>query len=521
MTTKIEPIFLAANEFASPTNSSALWDGDKFFGGFGGTNIYSIDYWTLRERSAQLFTENLYARGLIRRLVTNIINTGLGLESTPDEKIIGVPEDSLNDWREDVENRHALWGANPLLCDFNGRQTYGQIQKEIYREALVEGDVLVIVHIDEVTGFPKVQLVSGKLVEDPEDPGNRNIQHGVEIDKKGRHVAYWVTQENGRSKRVPAWGGNSGRRVAWLFYATDKRKDDVRGQPLLSLMLQSLKEIDRYRDAAVRKAIINAIIAMYIRKDADKMGTKPMTGAAVRRGSGTVEDNTGTERTFNLQEQVPGVYFEELQTGEVPVPYSTQGTDVNFGAFEAAVLASIAWANEIPPEILQLGFSHNYSASQAAVNEFKMYLNSERSRVGEGLLQPIWIEELTSNVLLGKVSAPGFLEARNDPRQWDVFGAWVSADWSGAIKPAVDINKMATGFQTMTSEGWTTNERAAREISGTKFRKNIKRLKKENELKAEALAPLVEARRAFGGGDRPMAEALDTLEGAIDALEGK
>jgi capsid protein len=215
------------------------------------------------------------------------------------------------------------------------------------------------------------------------------------------------------------------------------------------------------------------------------------------------------------------VYFEELQTGEVPVPYSTQGTDVNFGAFEAAVLASIAWANEIPPEILQLGFSHNYSASQAAVNEFKMYLNSERSRIGEGLLQPIWIEELTSNVLLGKVDAPGYLEARQDPRQWDVYGAWTSADWSGAIKPAVDINKMADGFRKMTNEGWTTNERASREISGTKFRKNIKRLKKENELKAEALAPLVEAQRALAGGEAPVAEALDTLESAIDALEGK
>jgi capsid protein len=282
-----------------------------------------------------------------------------------------------------------------------------------------------------------------------------------------------------------------------------------------------LKEIDRYRDAAVRKAIINAIIAMFIRKDADKMGTRPMTGAAVRRGSGTVEDNSGTERTFNLSEFTPGVYFEELQTGEVPVPYSTQGTDVNFGAFEAAVLASIAWANEIPPEILQLGFSHNYSASQAAVNEFKMYLNSERSRIGEGLLQPIWIEELTSNVLLGKVDAPGYLEARQDPRQWDVYGAWTSADWSGAIKPAVDINKMADGFRKMTNEGWTTNERASREISGTKFRKNIKRLKKENELKAEALAPLVEAQRALAGGEAPVAEALDTLESAIDALEGK
>lgn len=510
--------FLSADDFTSPVNSGALYDGDKFFGGFGATNVFTIDYWTLRHRSAQLFTENLYARGLIRRLVTNIINTGLGLESTPDEKIIGLPEDSLNDWREDVENRYHLWAKNPTLCDYYGRQTYGELQKEAYREALVEGDILVVLHIDEVTGFPKVQLVSGSLVEDPDQEVDNDIVHGVELDAQGRHVAYWVTQDNG-STRIPAYGPSSGRRVAWMFYGTDKRKDDVRGQPILSLILQSLKELDRYRDATVRKAVINAIIAMFIQKDADKMSTKPMTGGAVRRGSGTVTDNTGTERTFNLSEHTPGVYFEELQTGEKPVPYSIQGTDVNFGAFEASIVNAIGWANETPPEILQLGFSHNYSASQAATNEYKIYQNMERTRIGDGILQVVWVEYFTSSVMMGKIAAPGFLEARNDPTQWDIFGAWTSADWSGAIKPAVDLLKMAKGYHQMVTEGWITNERTARELSGTKFRKNIKRLKKENELKAEALAPILAAQAAFNNNSGE--DVVDALESVItDALEG-
>ena len=55
---------------------SSILDGDKFAGGFGTTNVYThIDYWTLRERSGQLFRENLYAKGLVRRLITNEINT--------------------------------------------------------------------------------------------------------------------------------------------------------------------------------------------------------------------------------------------------------------------------------------------------------------------------------------------------------------------------------------------------------------------------------------------------------------
>ena len=102
-------------------------DGDKFFGGFGPTKLFTTDYWTLRKRSDQLFKENLYARGLIRRLITNEINTGLTPEVAPDELLIGLPEDSLNDWTEEVENRFLIWGKNPEQCDWKHRATFGAI----------------------------------------------------------------------------------------------------------------------------------------------------------------------------------------------------------------------------------------------------------------------------------------------------------------------------------------------------------------------------------------------------------
>ena len=478
--------------FVSPVNS-ASFDGDKFYGGFGATQVFTADYWTLRERSAQLFTENLYARGLVRRLVTNVINTGLTLEAMPDEAIIGVAPDSLTDWTESTESRHALWAADPASCDYHRRRPFGEIQKDMYREALVEGDVLVVLHVDPRTGLPAVQLINGRLVSTPMgvDAG-LDIRHGVELDRHGRHVAFYVTQADGTSTRIAATGAASGRHVAWLFYGTDKRADDVRGQPMLSLILQSMKELDRYRDAALRKAVTNSIVAMFIEKSEDKPGTLPISGGAVRKGSGVATDNTGTPRRFNIAEQVPGMVIEELQQGERPVPHSTAGTDVNFGAFEASIVHAMAWANEVPPEILQLAFSSNYSASQAATNEFKLYLNMERTRIGAAVLQSVYVEWLTGSVLTGKVSAPGFLEARVDPSLRDVFASWTSADWSGAIKPSVDLLKQARGYGEMVDRGWLTDDRAARELTGTKFSKNIKRQKKANEMKADAMAPLAE-----------------------------
>ncbi|ARB06245.1 portal protein [Shewanella phage SppYZU01] len=512
---ELDPFAYSGQTAFSPWESS-IYDGGKFFGGFGPTQIQLTDYWTLRARSAQLFNENLYARGLIRRLVTNEINTGLTPEAAPDEQIIGVAEDSLNDWTETVENRFGIWSKSPELCDWKATSTFGAIQRAARAEALISGDVLVVLRQSQRTKLPMVQLVSGSKVQTPLG-GEVNIRkghvirHGVEFDTVGRETAHWIKQDDGSSKRIPAFGEKSGRRISWLVYGSDKRLDDVRGQPLLSLVLQSLKEIDRYRDSAQRKAVINSVLAMFIEKTEDKAGTLPVTGGAVRRDKATTTDSDGKKRSFNIANQIPGLVMEELQTGEKPVGFHSQGTDVNFGTFEEAIIQAVAWANEIPPEILRLAFSNNYSASQAAINEFKIYLNKVWSDWGETFCTPVYVEWLLSETLLQKIRAPGLLDSWRDPRKYDIFGAWVSTDWYGSIKPSTDMLKQAKGSKMLVDEGWSTNAREARITTGTKFSKNIKRLKRENELKVEAARPLAEFRAEFG--DQVAEETIGALDG--------
>lgn len=517
--TKLSVDDLRASAVTPPNPVQGWYGGDKYPGGFGPTQIFDVDYWTLRERSAQLFTENLYARGLIRRIITNEINTGLTLEAKPDESILGVASDSLSDWSEDTENRFELWAKNPELCDYKGRQTFGEIQRVALTEALIAGDVLFVLHVSPVTGLPLVQLISGDCVRTPliapEIAEGHSIYEGVELDDKGRHVAYWVEQETSEvvtapSIRIPVQGEQSGRRVAWMVYGTDRRMGDVRGQPLLSLVMQAIKEIDRYRDAALRKATLNAIIAFFIKKTENKPGSLPISGGAVRRSTSSVDDVDSTVREFGISQHIPGMIIEELQQGEEPVPHSTAGTDVNFGPFEKAILDAIAWANGIPPEIYKLAFTDNYSASQAAINEYKMTLNMRRTKTGEESLQPIYVEWLVSSVIDKRIRAPGFLDAWRDPKQYDIFAAWVASDWSGAIKPSTDVLKQAKGYKLLNNEGWITNDRATRELTGTKFSKNIKRLRIENEMKAAAARPLLELEQEFGKSETE--RALTKLE---------
>lgn len=548
-----EPVSRSAGETAIPTltvdqilsaadvtqnyNSPQDIDygGDKFLGGFGPTQLLRLNYWELRARSAQLFHENLFARGLVRRLVTNEINTGLSLESMPEESILGVPEDSLTDWSEDVERRFELWGKYPLACDYEQENTFAWIQATARREAIIEGDILCVILQNPLTQRPYVKLISGRKVQTPwtEDgtkpkiPKTHTILHGVEKDANGRKVAYWVQMDDGKFQRLEAFGKRSGRRISWLVYGTDKRKDDVRGEPLLSVILQSLKEVDRYRDAVQRKAVINSILALFVQKGEAKPSSLPFRGGAVKNSTATVTDSSGDTRDFNVANQIPGLTIEEMQHGETVVGFGNEGINQEYGAFETAMLRAVAWANEIPPEILFLSFANNYSASQAAINEFKMYLNMKRTGIGAQLCQPIYVEWILSEVQLRRITANGMIEAWRDPMEYEIFCAWTLADWSGAIKPSTDLVKTAKGYGMMMDRALITGDRASRETTGTKYSRNAKKRKKENELLVESLTPLAEFKQQFAqiadellnnanGGNSMDAEAI--VEQTAEAL---
>ena len=502
----------------NPSVMPGLYNGEKFASGFGDTFLYEDDYWVLRARSSQLFKDNLYARGIIRRLVNNEINTGLVPEALPEELIIGVAEDSLADWSEDVETRFQLYANDKELCDYAGNRTFGQLQSLVRFESLVAGDILVVLVPNRDTGLPMVKLVNSNAVMTPPaeytHKMKNDIHHGVEVDKRGRQVAYWVQLDDDQGfERIPAYGPRTGRRIAWLVYGIERRVNEHRGTPFLALMLQSIRELDRYRDAVQRKAVVNSIVAMFIRKDKDKVSTLPITNSSVRRDT-VVENAQGSSsgpRRYNIEKHTPGVVFEELQEGEEPVPVSSAGTDLAFKEFEEAIVNTGGWANEIPPQVLRLDFSNSYSASQAATNALKIYLNRARGDFSTAFCKPVYEDWLLSSVIIGKVNAEGFFDAWNDPQQHDVYNAWISSDWSGAIKPSIDLLKQVNAYNKLIAAGLITRDQAAKELTGKKFSKNVSRLRKENEQLLKANEVLLNAGIEVENPESDLAAAINRL----------
>lgn len=509
----------------------SVFDGDKFPGSFGLTKDFTfVDYYTLRIRSVQLFKENPYARGIIRRLIRNEIAGGLNLDADPHVDYLGISEEQGTEWTEAVETLYALWASDPIQCDWKHEKQKWEIDEEARQTAIISGDVLQVQRFDRKTLMPIVEYIDGVHIQTPlgYQPRNGNkIVYGVEMDKQGRHVAYHVQTWTGttfESRRIPVYGERSKRRIAKLIYGSDKLIDDVRGEPLLSAVFYMLKEMDRYRDAELRAAVVNAMLAYFITNENGGPGSRPVTGGAQKAGSVTVTEPQG-ERKTNFAINRPGVVFEEMNTGEKPESFDTKRPNVNFKAFEAATVDAIAWFVELPPEIARLMFQSNFSASRQANNEFNGYLQVRNKRNGVDFCQPIYENFVIIASIQNLITTPGLREAAL-ANERNTIKAWTHAEWSGISRPSVDIKKDVDALAKGIEYRITDYDYACRRITGQSFKTVLKKIALQNKLleqygissKADESNNGEPVPQPLPGGGQP-AEQTEQIQNVISMIE--
>ena len=478
------------------TAAAWMYDGEKYEGGFGDTNLLDVqDYYLLRLRSRQLFSSNPAARGIIRRMLTNEVHTGLQLEATP-SVILGLSKEEKTVFTDDVEARFKLWSNSKEVASHDRSMTFPQLEEAVRMEALVGGDCLVVLRHRDATGTISVELVNAERLSGRGDGLAKGhticLGGGIELDSNGMQVAYWV---NGT--RVAAYGQKTKRRKAFMVYGTEKKIGEHRGVPILGIILQSLRETDRYRDSAQRKAVINSLLTMFIKRSADTDGKIPITGRAIKTGE-TLDDATVEDtRTFSGLGTNPGVIINTLEKGEIPEAFQPNGSDQSFGEFESAIMRGVAWALEMPVAILTLVFGSNYSASQAEINEYIMYLEKARYKFATSFHQPVYQEWLEMELISGRIkNYRALLDLLSG--DWTVKAAWAAADWIGSIKPNTDLAKMAKGMVILVENGFMSPKVASRRFSGAKFEKNVSDLLEANTLLAEAKRPMLELKKEYG-----------------------
>ena len=409
----------------------------------------------LRDRSRDLVRNAPIAGGAIATVVSNVVGTGLTLQSTIDAEALGLSDEAASAWQGDIERRWRLWSGS-IDCDVTRRQTFYGLQALALRTTLESGDSLVLTPMLRRPGQPaalSLQLIEADRVCNRDFLADTpQLTGGVEMDGLGAPVAYHVLRQHPGDRRrvglewdrVPAYGGRTQRRNALHLY-TQLRPAQTRGVPYLAAVIEPLKQLERYTDAEIMAAVVAGMFTVFVKSEGG--GLSPLDSA--------IGPNTGSGApTANWDGKLGNGLVIDLAAGESIETADPGRPNANFDPFVSAIIKQIGVALELPFEVLMKHFSSSYSASRAAMLDAWRFFRNRRDWLAEQLCRPIYELWLDDAVASGVVAAPGYIA---DPmvRQAYLGARWVG-DAPGSIDPAKDANaaekRLAIGISTLASE---------------------------------------------------------------------
>lgn len=438
-----------------------------------------LDLPTLRSRSRDLARNECIGTGIINTKVTNVVGSGLRLQSMVDWKYLGMTEEQASAWQSNTEREFRLWSESKL-CDLEKKNNFYELQGLAFRSVLENGDVFALLPVAENTGMPygtRVQLIEADRISNPDFKDDTDtLAGGVERDEFGAPVAYHISKQHpgARNRTVTQWhkfdafGEITGRRNVLHLYKT-LRIGQTRGVPDLSPVIEKIRQLGDYTESEATAAVVSSLFTAFIKTEGGE-SLAPMDPVAETGGKTSDKDyKMGSGAILDL---MPG---EDITFANPNRPNSA------FESFVESVMRQIGMAVELPFEIMIKHFTSSYSASRAAMMEAWKFFRTCREWLADNYCQPIYEEWLTEAVALGRISAPGFLNG--DPA---VRKAYLGSQWIGPARGFIDELKEIKAAELRVGMGVSTLAEETSQLTGGDWEQKHAQRAKEVKARRES-----------------------------------
>lgn len=457
---------------------------------------------TLRQRGRMLYMAAPVAASAINTVRTKMIGTGLKLKCSVDRDVLGISKEAAQKWQKRTETEFKMWAERAANCDAQGMNNFYELQSIAVKAWLMSGDTFAALkHVfgDKFTPYSlRLQLIEADRVRTPlssetldyssgvygategrTKSGNR-IHDGVEVDKNGRIVAYYVHNcypnqvmwdDAPDFTRVEARGELTG--IPHILQIMDgERPDQYRGVTYLAPVIEVLLQSRRYTESELVAALIQSMMTGWIEREdnAESMGF--LDNEDGTDGSDEDEDDNIGGAEYQMR---PGEVYK-LKKGEKIVFGNPNIPTANFAEFMDSIFKMAGAALEIPKEVLLKEFTASYSASKGALEEMAEMIKMRRSWFVSDFCKPVYEAWLAEAVAIGRISAPGFF---GDPL---IRAAWCGSRWDGPAQTHLDPKKEAEANELIVKNGWKTNEQITREYYGENYADNLAVLTEENKM---------------------------------------
>lgn len=410
----------------------------------------------IANRAWDLYLNDAMAHGIIEGMVTEVIGTGLTPQAQPMIQWLDLDVEWQQRFQQRIYDLFEIWGLDPRnFCDATGRQNIYMLQALALFYWKLDGIGLFQVIRSEKPGRPfflrLLPIDPSRLITPTDLKSDTEVYDGLELDSEGAVKSAYILKRDNRlagrvmatsaeCTKIPVTDPRTG--LPNLLLVCDVRNiAEYRQDSVLGSVIKEIRDNCDFVDAALVKALISNLFAVFIEDTFGQQGAAP----------------TAINWQDRIQELEKGTLIIG-RPGEKPTPISSDAPGPNFDIMFQSIIKRLGMSTCRGPENISREYKASYSASQASLENAAKFDDTDRQVIVNRFCQPalMWLEyEAVMRRMLPVESIDAFVSNLH---------AYSRARWLPPPLRPIDKNKAANADKTRLE----THTRTYSEIYGEK-----------------------------------------------------